>query len=346
MLGLTSWASAQDVVTCTRIQDNNMRLACFDNLFSPQQDMQSKAVDLQQSYAQTVKSDTTQVVFAELPRKQGDSYTSLDDLYDLEENRPGGVLTVREHEPMYLLPMWYRSSPNYTPYTSTRGNAYDDVQQQQKRLEAKMQVSFKTKLVEDLFRTRADLWFGYTQQSNWQVYNQGTKSAPFRNNDYSPELFLTQPVKADLPWGGQLRMLGVGYLHQSNGQSRPLSRSWNRVYAMAAMQWGDLTVIPRVWMRVDAKGEKDDNPDITHYMGYGDFRLNYKYSEKHTIMSTLRYNPVKNKGAIQIGYTFPIKGKLKAYVQGFYGYGESLLDYNHKQKGIGIGVMLNDWNGL
>ena len=45
-------------------------------------------------------------------------------------------------------------------------------------------------------------------------------------------------------------------------------------------------------------------------------------------------------------YTFPIKGKLKAYVQGFHGYGESLLDYNHKHNSIGLGVMLNDWDGF
>ena len=45
-------------------------------------------------------------------------------------------------------------------------------------------------------------------------------------------------------------------------------------------------------------------------------------------------------------YTFPIKGKLKAYVQGFHGYGESLLDYNHKHNSIGFGVMLNDWDGF
>ena len=119
------------------------------------------------------------------------------------------------------------------------------MQEDQLRTEAKLQISLKTKVMEDLFRTRADLWVGYTQQSNWQLYNQGEKSAPFRNTDYAPEIFLTQPVKATLPFGGKLRMLGVGYIHQSNGQSRPMSRSWNRIYAMAGMEWGKLTVVPR-----------------------------------------------------------------------------------------------------
>lgn len=338
---------------CVGLQDNAARLACFDRIYAVKttavaaQDVaESKVLDLDKTYEASVAAETPQLVFVKEPENETDRYSTLSTLFDLDSNREGGILTVREHEPMYMLPAWYRSSPNYNPSSPTRGIANNDVQNQQKRVEAKMQVSFKTKLMEDLFKTRADLWFGYTQQSNWQVYNQGKKSAPFRNNDYAPEFFLTQPVKAALPFGGQLRMLGVGYVHQSNGQSRPLSRSWNRIYAMAGMEWDKLTVVPRLWARIDPNGDDDDNPDISDYMGYGDVRLAYKIDDKHTITSTLRYNPFKNKGAMQVGYTFPIKGKLKAYVQGFYGYGESLLDYNHKQKAIGVGVMLNDWNGL
>ncbi|XXQ69226.1 phospholipase A [Neisseriaceae bacterium B1] len=352
-LNLFTLAKAQDTAaTCAEIEDGGLRLACYDRLYAPKltsaTEPASKSVDLEKTYEASVADKSPQVVFA-APEKTPltEEPTHLSRLYDLDENRQGGILTVREHESIYLLPAWYRTSPNYTPTSPNRGTAHDNVQEEQKRIEAKMQGSFKTKLMEDLFKTRADVWFGYTQQSNWQLYNQGDESAPFRNNDYAPEIFITQPVKAALPWGGQLRMLGVGYLHQSNGQSRPLSRSWNRIYAMAGMEWDKLTVMPRLWARIDPNSsEDDDNPDITDYMGYGDVKLRYQISDKHTLMSTLRYNPFENKGAIQVGYTFPIKGKLKAYVQGFYGYGESLLDYNHKQTGIGIGVMLNDWNGL
>lgn len=349
---LITLAHANDATYCRTIEDASLRLACYDQLYAPTEPVEnvsntSKAVDLEETYRANIENHTNnnkeaQIVFASNEDTVGKTPSRLQRLYDLERNQ-GGILTVREHEEMYLLPAWYRSSPNYHPFSPSRGQANNDIQQQQKRLETKMQISFKTKILEDLFKTRADVWFGYTQQSNWQIYNQGEKSAPFRNNDYSPELFITQPVKARLPFNGRLRVLGAGYVHQSNGQSRPLSRSWNRVYLMAGMEWGNLTIVPRLWARVDAKGEEDDNPDIMKYMGYGDVRVHYKIDDKHTLMSTLRYNPFKNRGAIQLGYTFPIKGRLKAYAQGFYGYGDSLLDYNRKQGGIGIGVLLNEW---
>jgi hypothetical protein len=333
-----------DAQSCVAISDPATRLACYDRAYTAPNQAEPKSIDIAQSHAASKAAQSPQIVFAE--PSAGEIYSPLSQQYDLDKNNENGIFSIREHEPMYILPAWYRSSPNYTPSTPTRGVAIDAVHTQQKRIETKMQISLKTKIAEDLFGTHADLWAGYTQQSNWQVYNRGKKSAPFRNSDYAPELFLTQPVKANLPFGGKLRMLGVGYIHQSNGQSRPLSRSWNRVYAMAGMEWGKLSVIPRVWARLDPGADKDDNPDIMHYMGYGDLRIAYQFNNKHALSSTLRYNPKHSKGAVQLNYTFPLKGNLKGYVQGFYGYGESLIDYNHKQKGIGLGLMFNGWDAL
>ncbi|QMT43223.1 phospholipase A [Kingella oralis] len=333
-----------DAQSCVAISDPATRLACYDRAYTAPNQAEPKSIDIAQSHAASKAAQSPQIVFAE--PSAGEIYSPLSQQYDLDKNNENGVFSIREHEPMYIMPAWYRSSPNYTPSTPTRGVAIDAVHTQQKRIETKMQISLKTKIAEDLFGTHADLWAGYTQQSNWQVYNRGKKSAPFRNSDYAPELFITQPVKANLPFGGKLRMLGVGYIHQSNGQSQPLSRSWNRIYAMAGMEWGKLSVIPRIWARLDPGADKDDNPDIMRYMGYGDLRLAYQFDNKHALSGTLRYNPKHNKGAVQLNYTFPLKGNLKGYVQGFYGYGESLIDYNHKQKGIGVGLMFNGWDAL
>ena len=364
---LPAAAVANDAaLQCTLLQDNALRLACYDKVFAaqlpPEQPLSGyeadgkPQLDVVQSVRQSIGNKEATLVFdtpegqAEPSQELADAaaaYTPLSQMYDLDANDPHGILTVREHNPMYLMPVWYNSSPNYAPSSPTRGAASQERFSDQKRIETKMQVSFKSKIAEDLFKSRADLWFGYTQKSDWQIYNQGRRSAPFRNTDYEPEIFITQPVKAQLPWGGRLRMLGVGFAHQSNGQSRPESRSWNKVYAMAGMEWSKLTVIPRVWMRLfDSSGEDNDNPDLTKYLGYGDVKLQYRLNDKHNFSTTLRYNPKSGYGAAEAAYTFPIKGKLQGVVRGFHGYGESLIDYNHKQSGIGFGLMFNGWDGF
>ena len=364
---LPAAAVANDAaLQCTLLQDNALRLACYDKVFAaqlpPEQPLSEHEadgkpqLDVVQSVRQSIGNKEATLVFdtpegqAEPSQELADAaaaYTPLSQMYDLDANDPHGILTVREHNPMYLMPAWYNSSPNYAPSSPTRGAASQERFSDQKRIETKMQVSFKSKIAEDLFKSRADLWFGYTQKSDWQIYNQGRRSAPFRNTDYEPEIFITQPVKSRLPWGGRLRMLGVGFAHQSNGQSRPESRSWNKVYAMAGMEWGKLTVIPRVWMRLfDSSGEDNDNPDLTKYLGYGDVKLQYRLNDKHNFSTTLRYNPKSGYGAAEAAYTFPIKGKLQGVVRGFHGYGESLIDYNHKQSGIGFGLMFNGWDGF
>ena len=364
---LPAAAVANDAaLQCTLLQDNALRLACYDKVFAaqlpPEQPLSEHEtdgkpqLDVVQSVRQSMGNKEATLVFdtpegqAEPSQELADAaaaYTPLSQMYDLDANDPHGILTVREHNPMYLMPVWYNSSPNYAPSSPTRGAALQERFSDQKRIETKMQVSFKSKIAEDLFKSRADLWFGYTQKSDWQIYNQGRRSAPFRNTDYEPEIFITQPVKSRLPWGGRLRMLGVGFAHQSNGQSRPESRSWNKVYAMAGMEWGKLTVIPRVWMRLfDSSGEDNDNPDLTKYLGYGDVKLQYRLNDKHNFSTTLRYNPKSGYGAAEAAYTFPIKGKLQGVVRGFHGYGESLIDYNHKQSGIGFGLMFNGWDGF
>ena len=364
---LPAAAVANDAaLQCTLLQDNALRLACYDKVFAaqlpPEQPLSEHEadgkpqLDVVQSVRQSIGNKEATLVFdtpegqAEPSQELADAaaaYTPLSQMYDLDANDPHGILTVREHNPMYLMPVWYNSSPNYAPSSPTRGVALQERFSDQKRIETKMQVSFKSKIAEDLFKSRADLWFGYTQKSDWQIYNQGRRSAPFRNTDYEPEIFITQPVKSRLPWGGRLRMLGAGFAHQSNGQSRPESRSWNKVYAMAGMEWGKLTVIPRVWMRLfDSSGEDNDNPDLTKYLGYGDVKLQYRLNDKHNFSTTLRYNPKSGYGAVEAAYTFPIKGKLQGVVRGFHGYGESLIDYNHKQSGIGFGLMFNGWDGF
>ena len=220
-LPFAAYAAEDAALQCTLLQDNALRLACYDKIFAaqlpPVNAIEAPAAaakpqpDVVRSIQDSVERKEPALVFenegqfepsAELA-EAAEAYTPLSRMYDLDANSSGGLLTVREHNPMYLMPAWYNSSPNRTPSSPTRGVTTAERFTDQKRMETKMQVSFKSKIAEDLFKSRADLWFGYTQKSDWQIYNQGNRSAPFRNTDYEPEIFITQPVKSKLPLGRQ-----------------------------------------------------------------------------------------------------------------------------------------------
>lgn len=363
----------QTLLTCSKITDNVARLACFDKISVGKIEPEAKApLDIAKTLEVIIKegkaipvlavNQTTTATENEqkkldylVPNKQDktilkqvgvtatdvEKYTPLSVLYDLDKNDPKGILTIRPHLPMYVMPLWYNATPNYDIHSPTQDHVRASKDYLQ-HLDSKLQISMKTKLAQDVFDTNADVWLGYTQQSYWQVYN-GKYSRPFRSSDYQPEIFLTQPIKGDLPGNGSLRMLGAGLVHESNGQSDPLSRSWNRIYAMAGTEWGKLTVIPRLWLIAN---EESDNPDIGDYMGYGDVRWLYSLNDQSTVGGVMRYNPSTNKGAIQVDYAYPLKGGMKAILQVFHGYGENIQDYNHKSTNIGIGFMFNDFKGL
>ena len=276
-----------------------------------------------------------------------EKYTPLSLAYDLDKNSERGTWTVRPYRPTYVMPLFYTFDPNLSPSTPTRPQPEKPFTSNDTRnTDLKFQLSLKNKVAEDLFNTNADLWFGYTQESHWQVYNEDN-SRPFRATDYQPEIFLTQPVTANLPFGGRLRMLGAGAIHHSNGQDDPLSRSWNRAYVMAGAEWGKLSVIPRFWLRVNNENDSsEDNPDIEDFMGYGDIKFLYDLPNQQSLSGTLRYNPGTNKGAAQIDYVYPLSKNVNGFVQVFQGYGESIVDYNHENTAIGFGIVLNDWKGL
>lgn len=362
---------------CTSVVNDGERLACFDSIALgkvPSVLQDKRPLDLGQTLKRTIKGDL-QVVLAktasDLPTADitptenrtddkinpdisasgfgkvgGSRYSPLSLAYDLDKNS-GGLWKARPHNPMYILPIFVNTKLNRAPSTPTQ-KAIDYNDNDIRSTELKFQLSFKSKVAEDLFGTNADMWFGYTQQSHWQVYNED-HSRPFRAHDYQPELFITQPVVADLPFDGKLRMLGAGVVHHSNGEDDPLSRSWNRAYVMAGAEWGNFTVMPRLWARISKTSNSsrpNDNPDIVDYYGYGDMRFIYQFDKGNNISGTLRYNPKTSKGAVQLDYVRPIGRGVSGYVQLFHGYGQSIIDYNHESTTVGVGVMLNDWMGL
>jgi phospholipase A1 len=83
---------------------------------------------------------------------------------------------------------------------------------------------------------------------------------------------------------------------------------------------------------------------VTTSVGRGDLVATYQKGG-HNVSLLLRSNADfwNLRGAVQLGWSFPLYRELKGYVQVFSGYGESLIDYNHNQTTLGAGFLLIDW---
>lgn len=335
LLSPLAWAdtgSQASLQACASLAEPAARLACYDQLAAAANPVVN-AVALLPEPAPVVQHPAEPSIASR--------HSTLANQWDLDEDNKLGTFVLRAHKPTYMLPAWYQASPNVRPGSPTQ-EPVTLFGQKMSNVEVKYQISFKGKIWENVLGTPADLWFGYTQQSHWQMYNK-KQSSPFRETDYEPELMLTTPLPKHFQLGDwRMRMAGVGVLHQSNGQTDPLSRSWNRLYAMAGAENGNVSLTGRWWYRLPESKQDDDNPDLVRYMGHGDVQAIYRWN-RHTLGATARYNPRSGKGALQLDWTFPVAGRLRGYVQAFDGYGESLLDYNHHARGVGFGLMMTDW---
>jgi phospholipase A1/A2 len=259
------------------------------------------------------------------------------ELWQLDKDARAGKPWVTFHRSNYALAFSYNSSPNLAPLLEV------DPAKTLKKQEVTFQLSFKARLWQDVFGKNMDLWFAYTQRCFWQLYNVAD-SSPFRETNYEPEVLLNIRTSFDL-LGLKGRFIQLGLNHQSNGQSEPLSKSWNRIVANIGLERGDLSLLLKGWYKFPESAESDDNPGINHYMGYGEVWA-YYFLKRHRLAVMLRdnLNFRENRGAIQLEWSFPVFAQFGAYVQYFLGYGESLLDYNHRINRIGVGFILMDWN--
>ena len=268
--------------------------------------------------------------------EQRDSESAIDRRQALEWASRDNPFAIIPHRPSYILPLTYIDKTNPEPYEGVDEGLVPT------HNEIKYQFSFKVPLAKGILYSNGFLSFGYTQQSFWQAYNSHS-SSPFRETNYEPELLLTFPLEQEA-LGLNWRLAVLSLNHQSNGHTEPLSRSWNRVMLELVAERDNLYLSLKPWWRIPEDKEDDDNPDIEEYMGNFELRLLKKH-DNHTFGLMLRNNldTDNNHGAAQFDYTFPINERLSGYAQIFSGYGESLIDYDHYNNRIGIGVMLTNW---
>lgn len=247
---------------------------------------------------------------------------------------------LEKHEnPFVLLP--YES--NYLLYTDTSNINKEAIESynwdKTKHDEVKFQLSLAFPLWRGILGENSVLGASYTQKSWWQLSNRSA-SSPFRETDYEPQVFLGWATDYSLG-GWTLRDVETGVNHQSNGRSDPTSRSWNRVYARLMAENGNFLAEIKPWYRIPEGANSDDNPDITKYMGYYRTRLGYKLGDNIFSVEG-NYNWNSGYGGATLGWSYPITEHVRFYTQVFSGYGESLIDYNHRQTRLGVGVTLND----
>ena len=106
----------------------------------------------------------------------------LDSRWELAKDSKLGLFQLRAYKPVYLLPAFWSSKPNVMPHSPNPNNSVTEPEELD-GTELKLQLSFKTKVAENLFGDNGDIWVGYTQSSRLQAHNREL-SRPFRETNY------------------------------------------------------------------------------------------------------------------------------------------------------------------
>jgi phospholipase A1/A2 len=321
---LASGALAQPAAsTCSNEPDDAKRLACYD-----------RAVGRSAPGAAAAPAATTAP--APAPAEAAAPSILAQRLEATDPNAvPGKWFSLTAHRTNYVLAYSYDSNANFEEYRQ-----FGDIDKL-KNGEIKYQLSLKTPLWPQIGDSSVSLWMAFTLQSWWQAFASDV-SAPFRETNYEPEIFAAMPVQGRL-FGINFREVALGLNHQSNGRTDPLSRSWNRVTSRVIFDSGNFAGYAKLWARIPESEEDDDNPNIERYLGQGEFALAYRWGQ-HTFAGILKNNMRSaNRSGLQLDYTYPLNKHLKGYIQGYVGYGESMIDAKQSTERIGVGLMLADW---
>jgi phospholipase A1 len=271
---------------------------------------------------------------------QPDTRTPLERLW----TEPDGVgfLPYRQSYVMFT----QTSTPNDAPQS---GNPVNNVPYSYglQHTEIKFAFSMKAMVVSSsILQRHNSIWFAYSQQSHWQALD-AAHSRPFIESDYQPELVFSHRFGDALEErrGLQPLFFNLTLAHQSNGQSDPRSRGWNRITGQLGVveRLGDdhsLALMIRPWYRIHEPVSSDNNPDIGHYLGHGDIEVIYwNGSNMLSLLARTR--------SAQLDFSTPLlflnegkpkKNSLQFHVQLFAGYGESLTDYSQRHTTFGLGV--------
>lgn len=352
-------ASAQaDLSACTGLSDDGQRLACYDRLagrqpapvpaLGPAADALGAAKLA--SGSAPAKPDAAQAA-RDAPCRDR-RYGAWSRFWELEPQTDCGTFHLRGYRPLSIS-LVQADRVNRAPSSEAVGRSASR-STDYRSSEMRLQLSVRTKIASGLLThedpARADsLWFAYSQQSYWQIFS-APLSRPFRATDHEPELIYIYPLDLSLPGRWRARYAGLGLVHQSNGQSLPLSRSWNRAYLMAGADLNERWLLStRLWQRLPERAEDDDNPGISDGLGRAEMRLGWALNQDHGLSLTLRHAMRSGgRGSVRLEWFMGLAsnggyGDLRLHTQLFSGYGDSLTDYNFRRHTVSVGLSLLDF---
>lgn len=234
------------------------------------------------------------------------------------------MLAIHAYHDNYVLPYYYTSSPDQAVYAGTTPEG-----QQVMGSEFKGQLSLYVPIAQwDRFSLNA----AYTQKSFWQMY---AKSQWFRETNYNPQIFLTYNFNKNLS-------LDVGLDHESNGRGADMERSWNRAFTTVNYKVSNFTLESEIWYVVtknEALDPREPGVQMEEYLGNEKITAGYEMGNFLTKLSIENIEH-PNHTSFTVSEAYKISDDLAVYGQYFYGYGQSLIEYNHLTQGVGIGFKI------
>lgn len=207
--------------------------------------------------------------------------------------------------------------------------------------QVKAQMSLKYEFIKD-----TGIFLGYSQIMFWDLYE---KSSPFNDINFNPDVFWN--------YGSKLNFFQLGlWEHKSNGKPGLSSRAWDRSYAQFLVSVGNhfnagLDIKAFYYLRI-----AEENEDIEDYTGYYEAKIFFRFIESSAGNFTENeeiyfrggtgkgnYGFDVNKGWIEAGLKFRLlfwSLQPHFFIQGFYGYGESLAEYNKKDLAVRAGFLI------
>ena len=258
----------------------------------------------------------------------------------------GRSSTQTNSSKLELLSQFSLYKPNYI-ITKIDGNDYTNVEFQFSRKFKLIPNKYESKLSYGWFNT----YFHYTQKSFW---NTSEKSIPFGESNYSPGIFLDFAENLLPPYTknrSKSFYLGeLGWQHTSNGATSTTSRSLHIYYIEPKFVFGeddDYTFKIKYKQPVGLS----ENPDFFDYIGRFEFNFLYK-TKKESLGKTKKESPLssllsltfdKSKAGnvntrVRLRVNMFNQLNTDIFIQLWYGYGESLNNYNKHTKSIGIGI--------